>query len=166
MKLLLDSTYLIPAFNVDITEGWSKKDLKNLIQSEIYELYYCDLSLFEIYTKCMKLLIQNKLNIKIEEIQNGLQSIINSSRLIRINWWEHIFETDILLSFRKIHNDSIDCILVYLAIVNCDIFATFDDTLIKKLKKEEILKDFIKEVNPQFKYWLNNLSGRSISLLK
>ncbi|TFG18893.1 MAG: hypothetical protein EU529_16950 [Promethearchaeota archaeon] len=166
MKLFLDSTYLIPAFNVDITEGWSKKDLKNLIQNEIYELYYCDLSLFEIYTKCMKLLIQNKLNIKIEEIQNGLQSIINSSRLIRINWWEHIFETDILLSFKKIHNDSIDCILVYLAIVNCDIFATFDDTLIKKVKKEEILKDFIKEVNPQFKYWLNNLSGRNISLLK
>lgn len=166
MKLFLDSTYLIPAFNVDITEGWSKKDLKNLVQSEIYELYYCDLSLFEIYTKCMKLLIQNKLNIKIEEIQNGLQSIINSPRLIRINWWEHIFETDILLSFKKIHNDSIDCMLVYLAIVNCDIFATFDDTLIKKVKKEEILKNFIKEVNPQFKYWLNNLSGRSISLLK
>lgn len=166
MKLFLDSTYLIPALNVDITEGWSKEDLKNLIQSEIYELYYCDLSLFEIYTKCMKLLIQNKLNIKIEEIQKGLQSIINSSRLLRINWWEHVFESDILLSLKKIHNDSIDCMLIYLAIVNCDTFATFDDTLIKKVKKDEILKDFIKDVNPQFKYWLNNLTGMNISLLK
>ena len=166
MKLFLDSTYLIPALNVDITEGWSKKDLKNLIQSEIYELYYCDLSLFEIYTKCMKLLIQNKLNIKIEEIQKGLQSIINSSRLLRLNWWEHIFESDIILSLKKIHSDSIDCMLIYLAIVNCDIFATFDEALIKKVKKDEILKDFIKGVNPQFKYWLNNLSETSISLLK
>lgn len=166
MKLLLDSTYLIPAFNVDIAEGWSKKDLKNLIQSESYELHYCDLSLFEIYTKCMKLLIQNQLNVKIEEIQKGLQSIINSSKLVRINWWEHAFESDILLLLKKIHNDSIDCMLLYLAIVNCDMFATFDDTLIKKVKKDETLKDFIKDVNPQFKYWLNNLSGVSISLLK
>ena len=166
MRLFLDSTYLIPAFNVEITEGWAKKDLKNLIQSETYELYYCDLSLFEIYTKCMKLLTQNKLNIKIEEIQNGLQSILNSTRLLRINWWEHLFESDILLQLKKIHNDSIDCILLYLAIVNCDILATFDEFLIKKVEKEEDLRNFIKEVNPQFSYWLNNLSGKQISLLK
>lgn len=132
MKLFLDSTYLIPAFNVDIAEGWSKEDLKNLIQSEIYDLYYCDLSLFEIYTKCMKLLIQDKLEIKIEEIQKGLQSLLSSSRLLRINWWEHVFESDILLSLKKIHNDSIDCMLLYLAILNYHAMNGMDSYFIEK----------------------------------
>lgn len=156
----------MPAFNVNITEGWSKKDLKNLLQSENYELYYCDLSLFEIYTKCLKLILQDKLSVQIEEIQNGLQSILNSPRLLRLNWWEHLFESDILISLKEIHNDSIDCMLLYLAIVNCDIFATFDDTLIKKVKKEKNLNDFIKAVNPQFKLWLNDLSGKPFSFLE
>ena len=166
MKLLLDSTYLIPALNVDILEGWAKQDFKNLIQSEKYELYYCDLSLFEIYTKCMKLILQQKMDVQIEVVQNGIQSILNSSRIFKINWWEHIFESEILLQFKKIHNDSIDCILIYLAIINCDIFATFDYNFIQKLKEIDIIKKFVQEINPQFKILLNNLSQENIPLFE
>ncbi len=166
MKLFLDSTYLIPALNVDILEGWSKQDLKNLIQSEKYELHYCDLSLFEIYTKCMKLIIQQKLDVEIEAVQNGIQGILNSPKLFKINWWEHIFESEILLEFKKIHNDSIDCMLFYLAIINCEIFATFDDTLIDKTKESEFIRKFIQEINPKFKIWFNNLSKDYIRFLE
>lgn len=166
MKLFLDSTYLIPALNIDILEGWSKLDLKNLIQSEKYELYYCDLSLFEIYTKCMKLILQHKLDVQIEDIQKGIQSILNSPKIFKINWWEHIFESEILLQFKKIHNDSIDCMLLYLAIINCDIFATFDDILIKKIKENNIIKKFVQEVNPQFRILLNDLTQNSIHLFE
>ena len=166
MKLFLDSTYLIPALNINILEGWSKQDLKNLIQSEKYELYYCDLSLFEIYTKCMKLIIQQKLEVEIEAVQNGIQGILNSPKLFKINWWEHIFESEILLELKKIHNDSIDCMLFYLGIINCEIFATFDDTLIDKAKESEFIRKFIQEINPKFKIWFNNLSKDYIRFLE
>ena len=166
MKLLLDSTYLIPALNVDILEGWSKEDLKKLIQSERFELYYCDLSLFEIYTKCMRLIIDQKLKVKIETVQTGIQSILNSPKIFKINWWENIFESEILLEFKKIHNDSIDCLLLYLAIINCDMFATFDITFINKIKKSDNIKQFIQEINPQFRILLNNLTQESIYLFE
>lgn len=166
MKLLLDSTYLVPALNVDITEGWSKEDLKNLIKSGKYKLYYCDLSLFEIYTKCMKLILQQKLSITIEEVQNGIQSILNSERLLKINWWEHIFESEILLKLKETHNDSIDCMLLYLAIINCDIFATFDETLINRIKKNKDIEKFVQEVNPQLRIWLKDLSEDNFHLFE
>ncbi len=72
----------------------------------------------------MKLILQQKLSITIEEVQNGIQSILNSERLLKINWWEHIFESEILLKLKETHNDSIDYMLLYLAIINCDIFST------------------------------------------
>ncbi len=114
----------------------------------------------------MKLILQQKLDVKIEVVQNGIQSILNSTKLVKINWWEHIFESEILLELKKIHNDSIDCMLLYLAIVNYDIFATFDDTFIKKLKGSEVVKNFVREVNPQFRYILKNLSEESIRLFE
>ena len=166
MKLFLDSTYLIPALNIDILEGWSKQDLKNIIQSDSYELYYCDLSLFEIYTKCMKLILQQKLDVEIEAVQKGIQGILNSTKLFKINWWEHLFESDNLLILKKIHNDSIDCMLLYMAIVNCDIFATFDDILIKKLKENQFIQNFVQEINPNFRIWLKNLSEDSVRLFE
>jgi predicted nucleic acid-binding protein len=166
MRLFLDSTYLIPALNVDILEGWTKDDLKNLIQSEKYDLFYCDLSLFEIYTKCMKLILQKKLDVGIETVQLGIQSILNSPKISKINWWEHIFESEIFFQLKKIHNDSIDCMLIYLAMINCDIFATFDDRFINKIKENNLIKQFVEEVNPQFRIMLKNLSQESFRLFE
>jgi len=166
LKLFLDSTYLIPALDIDISEGWSKADLKNLIKNDKYDLYYCDLSLFEIYTKCMKLILQDKLRVEIETVQNGIQSILNSSRLFKINWWENIFESNLILKFKEIHNDSIDCIILYLAIVNCDILATFDDYFIKKVKQSDDIKKIIEEINPEFRILFNDLSRESIRLIE
>jgi hypothetical protein len=164
LNLLLDSTYLFPAIGVEITEGWTNKDLQNLIMSEDYELYYCDLSLFEIYTKCMKLILQDKLNISVESLQNGIQGILNSTKLNRLNWWEHIYESDIVLKLKEIHNDSIDCMIFYVSMVNSDMFATFDDTFIDKIRENESILKLIQEINPQFKIWMKNLSQKPFQL--
>ena len=106
----------------------------------------------------MKVINQQKLDVNMEEVQKGIQGILDSPKIFKINWWEHIFESDILLELKKIHNDSIDCMLFYLAIVNCEIFATFDDTLIDKNKESEFIKNFVQDVNTNFKVWQNNLS--------
>lgn len=72
----------------------------------------------------------------------------------------------ILLELKKIYNDSIDCMLFYLAIINCEIFATFDDTLIDKTKECEFMRKLIQEINPKFKIWFNNLSKDYIRFLE
>lgn len=165
MKVFLDSTYLFPACNVDITEGWSKSDLKELLRLDDYTLYYSDLSLIEIYTKCMKLILQKKINVEIKNIQNGIQTVLNSPKLHRIDWWENIFESDIIYYLKEMHNDSIDCTLFYLAAVNCDVFATFDETLITKVQQSERIKTFMHEINPVFKYWEKNIFRNGLKFL-
>jgi predicted nucleic acid-binding protein len=157
LKIFLDSTYLFPALDVDITEGWSKADLESILKSD-YSLFYSDISLFEIYTKCMKLILQEKLAINVNSVQNGIQSILNSTNLHMLKWWENLYESEIVLKLKDLHNDSIDCMLFYLAIVNCDIFATFDETFIENIKSEALIMNFIIESNPNFRIWLKDLS--------
>ena len=107
----------------------------------------------------MKLIIQEKLEIEIGSIQKGIHSILNSPNLHKLNWWEHLLESDVLLKLKEIHSDSIDCVLFYLAVVNCDIFATYDEALIDKMIENEFIQGFIKNTNPSFKIWLRNLSN-------
>jgi len=166
LKILLDSTYLIPALNIDITEGWSKQDLLNLIKSDNYDLYYCDLSLFEIYTKCMKLILQKKLSVRIETIQIGVESILYSPKLRRLDWYEHLSESEIILKLKELHNDSIDCMLFSISVVVCDSFATFDSTFINEIKKSQSILKWIKDINMDFSIWMSDLKGERVSIFK
>jgi hypothetical protein len=151
---------------VEITEGWSKSDLLHLIQSERYELFYCDLSLFEIYAKCMKLILQEKIIVNIETIQNGIDTIIQSSKLQRVDWYQYVNESEMILELKKKHNDSIDCMLFYLSVVLCDSFATFDSTFIKTIKKSQKLMNWIKLINPHFSIWMDDLEGKKVNIFE
>ena len=153
MKILLDSTYFFPIIDIEISEGWTKNQLLSLLQDPAHDLYFCDLSVFELYTKAMKLIIQHKIDISINQIQNGLQSLLNTDRFQKIIWWEHLYESDIVLELKRQHSDSIDCELFYLAVVNCEIFATFDRTMLKRFKSNKNVVDWIKKVNPSFRIW-------------
>ncbi|MHA1520720.1 MAG: hypothetical protein ACTSRK_11105 [Promethearchaeota archaeon] len=159
MKLLLDSSYLFPIVDVDIVEGWMKTDLLKLITSRTFDLFYCDLSLFEIYTKTLKLITNQTINVQIDSLQRGMQSLINSGDLIKIHWWEYIFETEILQEMKSVHNDSIDCEIFYLAVSLCDLFATFDETLIERMKNSDLISAWIKKINPQFSYWIGPIKA-------
>ena len=157
MKILLDSTYLFPIIGIEINEWWTKSHLSRLLKNENYNLYYGDLSLFEIFTKSMRLILQKKISLSMDQIQKGINGLVNSTKFQKINWWEHLFESEIILELRRIHSDSIDCELFYLAVVNCDIFATFDETMVKKIKANSVILDWIKGVNPNFRIWKKNL---------
>jgi len=165
LKILLDSTYLFPLIDVEINEWWTKAHLSQLLENENYDLYYGDLSLFEIFTKSMRLILQKRLSLSMDEIQRGINVLANSTKLQKINWWEHLFESEIILELRRIHSDSIDCELFYLAVVNCDIFATFDETMIKKIKANSTILDWIYEVNPNFQIWKKDLQKNPENIL-
>ena len=165
MKVLLDSTYLFPLIDVEINEGWTKSHLSQLLENENYDLYYGDLSLVEIFTKSMRLILQKKLSLSMDEIQRCINVLVNSTKFQKINWWEHLFESEIILELRRIHSDSIDCELFYLAVVNCDIFATFDETMMKKIKANSTILDWIYEVNPNFQIWKKDLQKKPEKIL-
>ena len=165
MKVLLDSTYLFPLIDIEINELWTKSYLSQLLENENYDLYYGDLSLFEIFTKSMRLILQKKISLSMDQIQKGINTLVNSTKFQIITWWEHLSESEIILELRRIHSDSIDCELFYLAVVNCDIFATFDETMIKKIKSNSIILDWIDSVNPNFRIWKNDLQKRPENIL-
>jgi hypothetical protein len=142
---------------LEITEGWGKKDLFNLLRLANFELFYVDLSLFEIYTKSLKLILQHTVSLDVTTIQGGFNSIIYTDKLQRINWWEHSHEPEIILKLKNLHNDSIDCMLFYISVILCDCLATFDSTLIKELKNSEFVSNWIEEINPNFMIWMNDL---------
>ncbi|TFG02984.1 MAG: hypothetical protein EU540_00555 [Promethearchaeota archaeon] len=54
--------------------------------------------------------------------------------------------------------------LLYLAIITCDIFVTFDDTLVNKIKENDNIEKFVKEINPQFRIMLNDLTQERVYL--
>ena len=162
---MLDSTYLFPLIDIEINEGWTKTHLSQLLENENYDLYYGDLSLFEIFTKSMRLILQKKLSLSMDEIQRGINVLVNSTKFQKINWWEHLFESEIILELRRIHSDSIDCELFYLAVVNCDIFATFDEKMMKKIKANSTILDWIYDVNPNFQIWKKDLQKKPEKIL-
>lgn len=166
MKLLIDSSYLIPALGIDIVEGWSNQDLLDLMSSDDYELAYCELSLFEIYTKAMKLLLKGEIEVRIERIQKGLHGILYSKKLLKELWWEHLFESEIILELKRMHNDSIDCMIFYISVVAHDCLATFDDTLITKVKNNQELLHWVEEVNPDFQVWMSDLKEPRMYLIE
>ena len=165
MKVLLDSTYLFPSIDLEINDLWTKSHLSQLLKNENYDFYYCDLSLFELFTKSMRLILQKKISLSMDQIQKGINSLINSTKFQLINWWEHLSESEIILELRRIHSDSIDCELFYLAVVNCDIFATFDETMMKKIKVNSVILDWIKDVNPNFRIWKRDLHKKPEKIL-
>ena len=161
-RVFIDSTYIFPALNVDIIEGWNKKDLNKLIskvKSGEILLYYCDLSLFELYTKCMRLINQHVLNVSISSIQEGLDGIINCPDLQKIDWYNHNYDSNFVLNLKAIHNDSIDCQIFYLAVLLGQCFATFDSTFIRRIKETPRILDYIRDINPNFMIWSGNLKG-------
>lgn len=114
----------------------------------------------------MKLILQSKLLINNETIQGGIDIIIHSSKLQKLNWYEYANESEMILELKNMHNDSIDCMLFYISVVICDIFATFDLTFIKKIQKNQKLLDWIKLVNPEFTIWTESLKDENISIFK
>lgn len=157
MKLFLDSTYLFPLIELEITEGWTKSRLLKLISKPDYEGYYSDLSIFEIFTKSAKLILNQQIDIEIEDVARGIQTIRYMPTTRSIQWTNYLFEAPIYLELKKHHSDSIDCMIFYLAVMNCDSLATFDETMINHWKNETAIQHWVKTINPNFSIWFKDL---------
>ena len=145
MRLLLDTTYLLPAIGVSIKE-LSKDVLIKLIQKG-NRIFICDISIFELSAKGAKHVSAGAL--PAERVTRGIRAIVYNEAIETIP----MYDSALLLTafkLRSMLNDFIDCLILSAAINRCDILLT-EDTDIQELKKNKEFNELRTTMNPKFK---------------
>ena len=116
------------------------------------------MSYVELTAKCFKLgLVDSK--IQTEDIISGLDSLRNDSRIESIGWYHNPKIIEIANVLRKIHTDFFDCMIFGTAVLEADAIGTFDDTLYKKIVKNNEIKQTLRKINPEFEFWFYNFKN-------
>jgi predicted nucleic acid-binding protein len=145
LKLLLDTTYLLPAIGISIKE--LPKDALTKLTQKGNRISICDISIFELAAKGAKHVSAGTL--PAERVTRGIRAIVYNETIETIP----TNESTILLTAFKLRNtlnDFIDCLILSAAINHCNALITEDDD-IQNLKKNEKLNELLKTTNPNFK---------------
>ncbi len=117
MKVLLDTTYLLPAVGIDVD---LPEDLLEQLFLSNYSFIINELSLFELFGKASRLMAGNE-QAK-ERFYTGMKSILSSKIDIK-----PVFTLDTVSVVRGVHErlkDLPDCPIVATAIVHSDVMLT------------------------------------------
>lgn len=145
MKILLDTTYLLPAIGITIKE--QQKDLPLKLIQKGNQISICDISIFELSAKGAKHINTGKL--PPQRVTRGIKAIIYNEQIEMIP----TYESQLLVTafkLRKTLNDFIDCLILSSAIHHCDILLT-EDKDIQDLTNNKEFNELLTTKNPQFK---------------
>lgn len=145
MKILLDTTFLLPAIGIAIKE--QQKDLPLKLIQEGNQISICDISVFELSAKGAKYINTGKLSP--ERVTRGIRAIVYNEQIEMIP----TYESQLLLTafkLRKTLNDFIDCLIISAAINHCDILLT-EDKDIQDLKNNKEFNELLTTKSPKFK---------------
>lgn len=143
MKLLLDTTYLLPAIGIAIRDLPRDGVLKLIDKG--YEIAISEISIFELAAKGAKYTTLNVISPL--RVTNGLRAIIHDDRMRRIP----IHDVSILstaLKLRRLLRDFIDCLIISTALYNADILLT-EDIDIHQLSTTSKFKELKNNINPK-----------------
>ena len=147
MKLLLDTTYLLPAIGISVKEMEIPKDLPLQLIKQGDRLYICDVTIFELAAKGAKHISEDKL--PAERVVKGIRAIIYSEEIEAIPAYEDK-TLHTAFKLRKPINGFIDCPILSAAMNQCDIPLTEDED-IHKIEGNDIFNELRKTINPSFK---------------
>jgi len=137
LKILLDSTYFLPIFNVNVSVP---VDCLEQIARRPHKFFYSDLVYFECNAKASKYGCENHNEITEELINDILWTELTSNKY---PIWE------VACFFKKYHQDFVDCLHYATAIVTkMDLFLTQEQKFKKSIKKIE--KEFAEQF-PSYK---------------
>lgn len=142
MKILLDTTYLLPLIGVSVN-GIPNDFLLRLI-GKGHSLYVSSVSLFELMAKGAKYTVKGL--VPIERVLRGIQALIYDDRIAKVTYTD----LDILaiaIRLRTELEDFIDCIMLSTALNCCNAILT-EDRDIHRLKETPWFNELVKEVNP------------------
>ena len=145
MKLLLDTTYFLPAIGVSIKE--LSKDAPIKLLAKGHHISVSHITLFELSAKGAKY-VNNGMLLP-ESVAEGIRAIVHDDEIETIP----IHDSKLLLTSFNLKNaltDFIDCLIVSSAINYCDAIIT-EDNDIQNLTKNRKLGDFMAAANPNFK---------------
>ncbi len=145
MRLLIDTTYLLPAIGVSIKE--LSKDVLVKLMRKGNSVSICDISIFELSAKGAKHVSSGEL--PAERVTRGIRAIVYNEEIETIP----MVDTEVLLTafkLRRMLNDFIDCLILSAALNRCDILLTQDQD-IQELKKNKEFNELCMTINPKFK---------------
>ncbi len=145
MRLLIDTTYLLPAIGVSIKE--LSKDVLVKLMRKGNSVSICDISIFELSAKGAKHVSSGEL--PAERVTRGIRAIVYKEEIETIP----MVDTEVLLTafkLRRMLNDFIDCLILSAALNRCDILLTQDQD-IQELKKNKEFNELCMTINPKFK---------------
>lgn len=145
MKLLLDTTYLLPAIGISVKN--IPKDAPIKLIHKGHQISISDISIFELSAKGAKHIATGKL--PAERVTTGIRAIVHDGTIKMIP----TYETPLLLTAFKLRNilsDFIDCLILSSALNRCDALIT-EDNDIQSLKKTKEFNYLLPTVNPKFK---------------
>ena len=145
MRLLLDTTYLLPAIGVSV-EGIPRDAAVKLIEKE-YQISISDVTIFELSANGAKHIAAGVLTA--ERVSRGIRSIVYDERMAKVP----IHDSSVLLIAFKLRNmlsAFIDCLILSSAINRNDALITEDEE-IQKLRKNRMFQELIESINPKFK---------------
>jgi predicted nucleic acid-binding protein len=130
MKILIDTSFILPALGVDVGERVASliKEFRN------HEIYFTELSLLEALW-VIRRLMREGVNVDLKLVKVGLKSVMNTYRLLKVPTSAYVN------ALRETgHNDMIDLLLYYTAkAYNLKLLSL--DRRLKEIDKENIVID-------------------------
>jgi len=145
LRLLLDTTYLLPAIGVSIKD--LSQDAPIELIREGHRISISDITIFELSAKGAKHITLGTLTA--ERVSRGIRAIVYDDRIERIP----IHDSSVLLTafkLRRMLNDFIDCLILSSAINRNDILVT-EDGDIHDIREKREFQELLHMINPQFK---------------
>jgi PIN domain nuclease of toxin-antitoxin system len=145
LKLLLDTTYLLPAIGISV-KGLPK-DAPIKLMLKTHKIFISDISIFELSANGAKHIAAGMLSA--ERVTRGIRAIIYDETITT----SPIHDSTILLTafkLRSMLSDFIDCLLLSSAMNQCDALIT-EDGDIQNLKKNKEFNELLMKTNPKFK---------------
>ncbi len=144
MKLLLDTTYLLPAIGVAVRN--LPRTVVRDLRGRGHNIAICTITIFELAAKGAKLVHDGKL--KESGVHEGLQAILNDEAISQIQFQE----PEVLLRAMAIRaelNDFIDCLILCSAATTADALVSEDERL-QDLVLQEDIRAKLKPINAAF----------------
>jgi len=157
MKILIDTSYFLPLIKIGI-ESIPDKLLVDLLSKSSNDYFYSTLTIFELTAKGLKI-SSNTNEITTQDIRIGIDAIQNNARLKELSFTDNPLIIELASLLKPIHNDTIDCLMFATAICNCDCIITMDKTFFNQLNKSTVILEKVREINDNFNFWFNDLTG-------
>jgi PIN domain nuclease of toxin-antitoxin system len=145
LKILLDTTYLLPTVGITVRE--LSKGVPSKLAKKGHQVAISEMTIFELTAKGAKYVAIGTLSP--ERVTDGIRSLLHDDTIGKIP----PYETEIVLTafkLRSMLHDFIDCLILSTAINNCDALIT-EDNEIHAQKKNKEYYNLLSEINPEFK---------------